>query len=409
MVTTSDNALTLVKQAHIIQRLYTSPLVSEFGSSVPIKQPGGRIFFLSRVPEKKFDNSLPDSNSITQFGWGDAPEGTKVSTYKFKILSQNVKMNTQKIKSAWSLEALQDYKNLFTEKSIDEISRTLAGELTNEAIFQLDYEFVDLARKEAKVYFENFTKYANVSKLDLAFNLVERINELAADMIAKLHNKFCISVLLSTDLCSILMAHPHFKCRERLDGSFDEENFYYIGKINDIKIFNDFHDFLGKNKPETSASMLIGVKDLNNDVNCSIIYSPYQSNIVAESDPNSADYGVFVFHSYGLTMCPQHSVESPMLKYLEFTNFKQPRLKVDPKIVKLEFGDVSDVLNIENFGNNFEFTITDDSIASFDKSSKTITAKGVEGTTDLIIKTENEEQRVIIEVSKPKITIKGVN
>ena len=53
--------------------------------------------------------------------------------------------------------------------------------------------------------------------------------------------------------------------------------------------------------------------------------------------------------------------------------------------------------------------ITDDSIASFDKSSKTITAKGVEGTTDLIIKTENEEQRVIIEVSKPKITIKGVN
>ena len=98
-----------------------------------------------------------------------------------------------------------------------------------------------------------------------------------------------------------------------------------------------------------------------------------------------------------------------MLKYLEFTNFKQPRLKVYPKIVKLEFGDISDALNIENFGNNFEFTITDDSIASFDKGSKTITAKGVEGTTDLIIKTENEEQRVIIEVSKPKITIKGVN
>ena len=132
MTTTSDNALTLVKQAHIIQRLYSSPLVSEFGSSVPIKQRGGRIFFLSRVPEKKFDNSLPDNNSITQFGWGNAPEGTKVSTYKFKILSQNVKMKTQKIKSAWSLEALQDYKNLFTEKSIDEISRTLAGELTNE-------------------------------------------------------------------------------------------------------------------------------------------------------------------------------------------------------------------------------------------------------------------------------------
>lgn len=408
MTTTSDNALTLVKQAHIIQRLYTSPLVSEFGSSVPISQPGGRIFFLGREAEKKYDNSLPDKNSSIQFGWGDAPEGTKLSTYKFKILSQNVQMNTQKIKSAWSLEALQDYKNLFVEKPVDEISRTLAGELTNEAIYQLDYEFVDLARKEAKVYFENFTQYANVSKFDLAFNLVEIIYKVSADMIARLHNKFCISVLLSTDLCSILMAHPHFKCREKLDGSFDEENFYYIGKINDIKIFNDFHNFLGRTKAETSVSMLIGVKDLHNDVNCSIIYSPYQSNVVSESDPNNGDYGIFVFHSYGLTMCPQHSVETPMLKYVEFTNFKQPSLKVEPKIVKLQFGDVSDALNIENFGADFDFTIADGSIASFDKVSKTITAKGVEGTTDLIIKANNEEQRIVIEVSKPMIKIKGI-
>lgn len=408
MTTTSDNALTLVKQAHIIQRLYSSPLVSEFGSSVPITQPGGRIFFLGREAEKKYDNSLPDKNSSIQFGWGDAPEGTKLSTYKFNILSQNVQMKTQKIKSAWSLEALQDYKNLFVEKPVDEISRTLAGELTNEAIYQLDYEFVDFARKEAKVYFENFTQYANVSKFDLAFNLVEIIYKVSADMIARLHNKFCISVLLSTDLCSILMSHPHFKCREKLDGSFDEENFYYIGKINEIKIFNDFHNFLGRTKAETSASMLIGVKDLHNDVNCSIIYSPYQSNIVTESDPNNGDYGIFVFHSYGLTMCPQHSVETPMLKYVEFTNFKQPSLKVEPKIIKLQFGDVSDALNIENFGADFEFTISDDSIASFDKVSKTITAKGVEGTTDLIIKANNEEQRIIIEVSKPMIKIKGI-
>lgn len=407
MVTTSDNALPMVKQAHIIQRLYTTPLVSEFGSSVPITKPSGKIFFLSRSPVEKFDGSQPVEDVPVQYGWGDAPEGQKISTYKFDVLSKTVEMKTQKIKSAWSLEALQDYKNMFVEKTEDELSRTLSGEITNEAIFQLDYDFVNLARKEAKAYIEDFTPLANLSKFDLCFDLIEKIYKLSSDMVAKLHNKSCVNVLLSSDLCSVLMAHPHFKAHERLDGVIDDDNFYYVGRIHNIKIFNDYHKFLERvqTNPGTSASMLIGVKDLRNDVNCSVIYSPYQSTIVTESEPETGDYGIFVFHSYGLTMCPQHSVESPMLKYVEFTNFKQLSLKVKPKVVKLQFGDVSSPLSIENFGADFEFTISDDTIATFDKAAKTITAKGKEGTTDLIIKGNGEEERVLIEVVKPDIKI----
>ena len=410
MVTTSDNALPIVKQAHIVQRLYTTPLVSEFGSSVPIKQPSGKIFFLSRRPDEKFDGSTPTEDVPVQFGWGDAPEGQKVSTYKFSVLSKNVEMKTQKIKSAWTLEALQDYKNMFVEKTEDEISRTLSGEITNEAIFQLDYDFVNLARKEAKAYIEDFTPLAALSKFDLCFNLVEKIYKLSSDMVAKLHNKSCINVLLSSDLCSVIMSHPHFKAHEKINGVIDDENIYYVGRVNNIKIFNDYYGFLERvqTKPGTSASMLIGVKDLTNDVNCSVIYSPYQSTVVTETDPETGDYGIFIFHSYGLTMCPQHNAESPMLKYVEFTNFKQAELKVKPKVVKLQLGDVSNPLSIENFGADFEFTLTDNSIASFDKGAKTITAKGVEGTTDLIIKGNNQEERVLIEVTKPKIKIKGI-
>lgn len=406
MVTTSDNALPMVKQAHIIQRLYTTPLVSEFGSSIPITQPSGKIFFLSRSPVEKFDGSAPDGTGV-QFGWGDAPEGQKTSTYKFNVLSKTVEMKTQKIKSAWSLEALQDYKNMFVEKPEDEISKTLAGEITNEAIFQLDYDFVDLARKEAKGFTEDFTPLAALSKFDLCFNLIEKIYELSADMVAKLHNKSCVNVLLSTDLCSALMSHPHFKSHEKLSGEIDDKNFYYIGRIHNIKIFNDFHNFLGRiqSNAGTSASMLIGVKDLNNDVNCSVIYSPYQSTIVTESEPDTGDYGIFVFHSYGITMCPQHSVESPMLKFIEYTNYRELPLTVDKRRVNLQLGDVSDPLIIENFGNDFEFTIGDDTIATFNKAARTITALDKEGITDLLIKANGQEVRIAIEVSRPNVQI----
>lgn len=407
MTTTSNNSLPLVKQAHIIQRLYTTPLVSEFGSSIPIDKPSGKIFFLGRSPEKKYDGSNPQDTGV-QHGWGSSPEGSKVSTYKFDIMSKTIEMKTQKIKSAWTLEAIQDYKNMFVEKPEDEISKTLAGEITNEAIFQLDYEFIDFAKKESKVYFEDFTPLANLSKFDLCFNLVEKIYKLSSDMVARLHNKSCINVLLSSNLCSVLMSHPHFKAHEKIDGTIDEANLYYVGRIHNIKIFNDYYNFLERVQgANTSSSMLIGVKDLHNNVNCSVIYSPYQSTVASEVEPDTGHYGIFVFHSYGLTMCPQHSVESPMLKFVEFTNSKQLELSVKPKTVKLEFGDVSSALNIENFGSDFDFSITNESIASFDKGSKTITAKGVVGTTDLIIKANNQEERVRIEVTAPKISIGG--
>ena len=323
-------------------------------------------------------------------------------------MSKTIEMKTQKIKSAWTLEALQDYKNMFVEKPEDEISKTLAGEITNEAIFQLDYEFIDFAKNESKVYFEDFTPLANLSKFDLCFNLVEKIYKLSSDMVARLHNKSCINVLLSSNLCSVLMSHPHFKVHEKIDGTTDDENLYYVGRIHNIKIFNDYYNFLERVQgANTSSSMLIGVKDLHNNVNCSVIYSPYQSTVVSEAEPDTGHYGIFVFHSYGLTMCPQHSTESPMLKFVEFTNSKQLELSVKPKTVKLEFGDVSSALNIENFGSDFEFSITNTNIASFDKASKTITAKGVAGTTDLIIKANNQEERVRIEVTAPKISIGG--
>ena len=405
MTTTSNNSLPLVKQAHIIQRLYTTPLVSEFGSSIPIDKPSGKIFFLGRSPEKKYDNSNPQDTEV-QHGWGSSPEGSKASTYKFDIMSKTIEMKTQKIKSAWTLEAIQDYKNMFVEKPEDEISKTLAGEITNEAIFQLDYEFIDFAKKESRVYEEDFAPLAKLSKFDLCFNLVEKIYELSADMVARLHNKSCVNVLLSSNLCSVLMAHPHFKAHEKIDGSIDEDNLYYIGRIHNIKIFNDYYNFLGRIQgAETSSSMLIGVKDLNNDVNCSVIYSPYQSTVVSEVEPDTGHYGIFVFHSYGLTMCPQHQIDTPMLKFVEFKNAKKLDLSVKPQQVQLYLGDQSEALSIENFGTDFTATVVDDSIATFDKGSKKITAKAKAGSTDIIIKGNGQEVRVSVEVLKPTIKI----
>lgn len=407
MTTTSDNFLPIVKQAHIIQRLYSTPLVSEFGASIPIKHPGGKIFFLSRKPEKKYDNSNPQENVVIQNQWGSAPEGTKVSSYKFDILSRTVEMKTQKIKSAWTIEALQDYKVLFVEKNEDEISKTLAGELTNEAIFQLDNDFVTQCSKEAKKYKVDFAQYNNTSKYDLCFNLIEKIYNLAADMIMRLHNKSAISVLVSPSICSVLMSHPHFKPHEKLDGTIDEDNLFFVGSIHNIKLFNDYYGFLDniQENKDTSASMLIGVKDLHNEVNSSVIFNPYQASVVTENDTNTGEYGMFVFFSYGITLSPQHSFDTPMLKFVEFTNATTKDLQVSPSRVELTMGDQSEALTIANYGADFEFSVADTKIATFDKGTKKITAKGVEGTTILTIKGNGQSQNVEIVVSKPQIKI----
>ena len=411
MTTRIDNALSIVKSAHIIQRLYTTPLVSEFGGSVPIKQPIGRLFFLSRSPLKKFDDTLANTDKV-QNAWGLAPENSKPSEYKFEVIHKDIEMKTQKVKTSWTQEALQDYTALFVEKPLDEISKTLAGELTNEAIFQLDQEFVKFASNEAKKIEIPYTSIQTNSKFDMCFNIVELIYKHSADMISMLHNKSSVSVLLSKDLCSILMSHPHFKPHEKLDGTLDDDNLFFIGRIHNIKIFNDYYNFLKhtQDNKQTSSSILIGVKDLHNEVNSSVVYCPYQSTLNNEINPDSAENSVFLWHSYGLSMCPQHSNETPMLQLIEITGAKENALEVHPQSIDLGVSQTSKAITIENTGGDFNAVVVDDKIATFNKANKTITAKNIEGSTQIRIKAQNgQSSNILVNVTKPKIKLSNAN
>ena len=325
MTTQANNFLPFVKIDHIIQRLYTTPLVGEFGGVIPLSYPVGKLFFLSREAQIKYDGTDADENQTIQKDFSNPVEGGNLSTYKFKILASNMDMRTERIKSVWTQEALHDYNQLFKEKPEDEVSKTIAAEITNECVFQLDQKFIHEISKVSTQIDSNldFKKYD--SKLDLAFTLVDMIYENALEMIGRLNNKSGVSVFASLPICSALMAHPNYKFHQKIDGTFDEENVYFMGSINNIKIFCDLYGFLNDtHKNDTKGgSMIIGVKDLMNEANSSVVFSPYKVNLTNEVNPNSGEYELFVFYSYGITISPQHDKDnSTMIKQIQFKNSK---------------------------------------------------------------------------------------
>lgn len=317
------NLYPYLKTAHIIQRLYTTPLVSEFGASVPLKAPMGTLFFLNRYPEKKYDDTNLEDGLITQNQWSNPNEGEKLSSYNFNILRKEIEVKTERLKSVWTLEALQDFTAMFVENDNDRLEKTIADELTNECIFQLDNNFIKWLNDNSKKSTIDWDLGAYTSKLDMSFSLIDVIYENSLDMISRLHNKSSISVFATPNLCSVLMSHPNFKHHQRIDGTFDEDNFYFVGSINQIKIFCDFNNFLPNISKAPGGVMILGVRDLTNPVHSSVVFSPYKINIEPEVDANTGEHGIFVFYSYGITANPIHNKnDAAMLKMIEFTKAK---------------------------------------------------------------------------------------
>lgn len=293
----------------VLYRLYTRPLVSSFGSILPITKPAGLTFGLTR----EYDITPPVNVELKK-DFANVAETANLNQVKFKLKSKPVSLKTKKLKSNWSVEALQDYRSLFTNKSQEELNEIISNELTNEMVLELDNEAFDFMKSIAKKV--NVTLTTNIGTL-YSYELIGIIARQALEIEKFTHSRHKIVVFCSNKVASLLMSHPSFVYPNKNMNL--TQSIYYQGDIGNIEIYTDIYNF----NNSQDDFVLVGVKDPSEGINSSIIYMPYNISMWVEpSNYESSELRFYSAFRYGLSQVAFDEDGQDKSKMLSFVTIK---------------------------------------------------------------------------------------
>lgn len=325
-----SGALPFIIPTKIYYKLYTSSLVGSFGAYLEVSSNFGAVFGLSRIYGDDKDGNATQTQSgkieknFTNFDYVDKNgnindfQNITLPSIDFVLQQSSIIPMIEKVKSKWTLEAIQDYIKL-SQASNDEnntFNEIINSELMTEILTQVDYRCFQLMKK--KSFKKKITIPTSNQTFDY-FDIIQEIQKNGLEMAAHLFAPVEISAFCSKSVACELMSHPEFKSHKKTNGDYLHNNVYFQGSINNINIYVDLFGFSNDEK-----FALLGVKDVSRTDNASVIFTPRKISFYSGANFEDSNQYIFSTLQYGLAFNPSDNItetndgDSNLLSYLTF-------------------------------------------------------------------------------------------
>jgi len=270
----------------IIEKYYSS-LLWQICDVFPLKSTLGRIY----VSKRKFDTSETNSD--------------------FEIIKKDIQPSLYKYNTSFTKEVLQDIKSMYGKNARDLVSKNIRG-ISDFYENRHFIEFVDnnATLKEDLVVGEH--------QDDISY-ITRRIGASVLEMnhySYKTHKGWCI---LPWDYASIFF--EYWRDLMMTDEKKSLYHYLYIGTFSNVDYYlnpkgkeNDFNDEFNDDFNDdytienqvNNNTVYVGLKSPKEPGYGSLLFSPYQYDLVDVIDPDTGDTHIHIFNRYGLELSPFH-------------------------------------------------------------------------------------------------------
>ena len=220
----------------------------------------------------------------------------KKNSTDFKLVRKEVScFPSEIVKTSVTREAVQDLKSQFgkdAETIVGTMFRGISNELENEKLFEV-------LGTECKDYGDLQLSDSMNAELNL-FETTQRVHEIVLKMNQKYQRTFdAFAIIPATALGGIMGLSQYAGAIKK------EERGLFITQIGSTKFY------LNPNVADLNA--YVGLKDDDNISKSSLVFSPYQNQILDAVDPDSGDIHYFLVNRFAIASSPLHELNNEML------------------------------------------------------------------------------------------------
>jgi hypothetical protein len=214
----------------------------------------------------------------------------------FKLVRKEVScFPSEIVKTSVTREAVQDLKSQFgkdAENIVGTLFRGISNELENEKL-------LELLNIESKDYGDLQLSDSMNAELNL-FETTQRVHEIVLKMNQKYQRTFdAFAIIPATALGGIMGLSQYAGAVKK------EERGLFISQIGSTKFY--------LNPDVTDVNAYVGLKDSENMSKSSLVFSPYQNQILDAVDQDSGDINYFLVNRFAITSSPLHETDNEML------------------------------------------------------------------------------------------------
>ena len=220
----------------------------------------------------------------------------KKGTNDFKLMRKEVEVfPSEIIKTSVTREAVQDLKAQYNKDAdivIGTLFRGLSNELENEKLFEV-------LAAECKDYGDLQLSDSLNAEMNL-FETTQRVHEIVLKMNQKYQRTFdAFAIIPATALGGIMGLSQYAGAIKK------EERGLFITQIGSTKFY------LNPNVADLNA--YVGLKDSDNISKSSLVFSPYQNQILDAVNPEDGEVHYFLVNRFAITSSPLHELNNEML------------------------------------------------------------------------------------------------
>ena len=214
----------------------------------------------------------------------------------FKLVRKEVScFPSEIVKTSVTREAVQDLKSQFgkdAENIVGTLFRGISNELENEKL-------LELLNTESKDYGDLQLSDSMNAELNL-FETTQRVHEIVLKMNQKYQRTFdAFAIIPATALGGIMGLSQYAGAIKK------EERGLFITQIGSTKFY--------LNPDVADLNAYVGLKDSENMSKSSLVFSPYQNQILDAIDSDSGDINYFLVNRFAITSSPLHETDNEML------------------------------------------------------------------------------------------------
>lgn len=214
----------------------------------------------------------------------------------FKLIRKEVEVfPSELIKTSITREAIQDLKSQFS-KEADNIVGTLFRGISNDVE---NTKILDVLGTYSKDYGDLQLTDSLNAELNL-FEITQRVHEIILKMNQKYQRTFDAFAVIPAIALGGIMGLSQYAGAIKKD-----ERGLFITQINSTKFY--------LNPDSTDTFAYVGLKDEENLSKSSIIFSPYQNQILDAVNPDNGEIHYFLVNRFAITVSALHEVDNEML------------------------------------------------------------------------------------------------
>lgn len=220
----------------------------------------------------------------------------KKTPTEFKLIRKEVEcFPSEIIKTSVTREAIQDLRSQFGKDADDIVGsmfRGISNDVENQKLF-------DVLKAESKDYGDLQLSDSLNAEMNL-FETTQRVHEIILKMNQKYQRTFDAFAIIPNIALGGIMGLSQYVGADK-----KEERGLFITQINSTRFY--------LNPDVTDLNAYVGLKDSDNMSKNSLIFSPYQNQILEATDSDSGDVCYFLVNRFAITSSPLHELDNEML------------------------------------------------------------------------------------------------